>query len=787
MQSCRVIGINRGSLEMRNIGKAVAARRHTDKLPIAASPRNDYAERSSPSSLFWILRRRLTLVLLTIAVIVGATTIWLAVTTPVYRASALLQLDQSISANAERSDKEAPPIREIEQQLDYSVRVQMEAVKSRSVARRVVADLQLYKIPEFNPKGYQPIAINAAAQAQPLKNGTAGVNTNQSVPAAAPDPLATVAPAVAESTIDQLLAHLNAEQVGTTNFIRVTAESINPAMAAKIANAVVQSYVAVSTEELATKNKRLIGVLSARTDELNERLKSAEFKVADFKRQNGIDSSFAEGAGAAQIQGAAAAVAVARGESAQASAIAARQRSAGSAESGLLTNLRNQESNLQSRLANLSTQYGARYPEVLSVSAELREVQGAIAAEAARASANIQSASDGASARAGQISSELGGLRAKARSQDMVSPELGSLEREVETSNSLYLSMLERVKELQTRAANPTPEALPVSNAIMPTSPSFPKPFQVLSVALVSAIILGIFLALIVDSFDNRLRSGEQIGRLTLLPTFAMIPQRGTIPKRLDVAGTALDTPNSVFAEAFRSAFLEIISHTSGLDSRMVVITSALPGEGKTSVSLGIAMSAMTQGMRAIVLDFDVRRRGLTKVLDLLDNTAGLDTYLMGKTSLEDSISYSTKGGGIASMTVCETPENPASLFDAEKLEALFKKLRSQFDFIVIDTPPIMAVRDAKILASYSDATVMTARWGMSTPETVRSVTRLLGNALIGVIITRVNYAKHAHYGYGDAVHYYSRYSSYYNEPDDILKSRLKKWLSTFRQKFSAA
>lgn len=772
---------------MRNVGKAVATRRQTDTVPAAVSPSSNYAEQSSSLSLFWILRRRLPLILLTIAVIVGASAIWLATTTPVYRASALLQLDQSISANSERSDKEAPPIREIEQQLDYSVRVQMEAVKSRSVARRVVADLQLYKVPEFNPKGYQPIAGDIAAQAQPTDTGVARVAQSQSLPLAGSDPLANVSPAIAESTIDQLLAHLTAEQVGTTNFIRVTAESVNPATATKIANAVVQSYVAVSTEELANKNKRLIGVLSARTNELNERLKSAEYKVADFKRQKGIDSGFAVGAGAAQIQGAAAAVAVARGESAAASAVAARQRSAGSAESGLLTSLRSQESNLQSRLANLSTQYGARYPEVLSVSAELREVQGAISAEAARARANIQSASDGASARAGQISSELGGLRAKARGEDMVSPELGSLEREVETSNSLYLSMLEQVKELQTRAANPTPEALPVTNAIMPTSPSFPKPFQVLSVALVSSIILGIFLALIADSFDNRVRSGEQIGRLTSLPTFAMIPQRGTIPDQLGGPGTALNSPNSLFAEAFRSGFLEIVSRTRGLDSRVILITSALPGEGKTSVSLGIAMSAMAQGMRAIVLDFDFRRRGLTKLLDADIDKAGLDTYLMGKTSLHDSIGYSALGGGIAIMPVSETPDNPAALFDADKLEVLFKNIRSQFDFIVIDTPPIMAVRDAKVLLEYADASVMTTRWGMSTPDTVRSVARLLGNALIGVIITRVNYAKHAHYGYGDAVHYYSRYSTYYNEPSETPQGRLQRWLSRFWQKYSSA
>lgn len=751
----------------------------------AVSPRNDYVDDGSSTGLLWILRRRLPLILLTIFIVVGATAFVLAMTTPVYRATAVMQIDETMGANAERSEKEAPPIREIEQQLDYEVRVQIEALKSHSVARKVVADLQLYNEREFNPGGYKPLPPRAPAS---VPAGIAGVDGKDEVAAArAPDPIIAVPPAVVENTIEALQAHINAEQAGMTNFIRVTAESTNPDMATKIANAIVQSYVATRTEELVANNKRLIGDLGARTEELSQRLKDAEYRVANFKRQKGIDSSFALGAGAAQIQGAATEVASARGASAEAAAIAERQRLAGSASSGLLTNLRNQESDLKSRLANLSTQYGARHPEVMSVAAELRTVQGAVAVEAARAAANIQSVSDGASARAGQISSELGGLRAMARSQDMASPELGGLEREVETSKTLYLAMLERVKQLQIRGANPTPEALPVTEALVPISPSYPKPFQALSVALISSIILGIFFALIADSFDNRLRSGDQIGRFTALPTFTMIPQRGTIPQRLDGPDGSMSAPKSIFAEAFRGGFLEIMSRTNGDHSRVILIASALPGEGKTTVSLGVAMSALSQGMRAIALDFDFRRRGMTKTLGLQDSPVGLDTYLMGKASLEEAITYSAKGGGIASMPVSEVPDNPAALFDPEKLATLFEALRSQFDFIVVDTPPIMALRDAKVLAKFSDASVMTARWGASTPDTVRSVTKLLGDALIGVIITRVNYTKHARFGYGDAVHYYSRYSNYYNNNDELTPNRIKRWISKLRQKMSAA
>lgn len=775
-------------------------------LPAVASSDSDYGHAPASNGLLRILRRRFALILTTVLLVVGAAIIALALATPVYKASALMQLDESATATSKpvASMDQAAPVREIEQQLDYSMRVQIDALKSRPVARKVVAELQLHTLPEFNPGGFKPISQPAPAPvaAPPVAVASAPGSQSASAPVAeaaavpvspAPvDPLALVPPSVVERTIDALLAHVTAEQVGTTSFIKVSAESTDPKLATKIANALVQSYVATRTGEIADTNRRMIADMSARTDQLSERLRAADFAVSDFKRRHGIDAGFALNASAAQIEGAAREVASARGASAEAATIAAGQRSAGSATSSLLTSLRNQESTLSSKLANLQTQYGARHPDVMSTAAELDQVRAAVATEEARASANVMSTSAGAGARAGQLAGELGGLRAKARGQDMARPELAALEREVETLNSLYLGMLEKVKDLQIRSVNPRPEAVPVSVALVPGSPSFPKTGQTLAVALIASIILGIILALIVESFDTRLRSGEQIAQLTALPTFAMIPQRGTIPNLIERqdggSTTPAVAPKSVFAEAFRDGFLEIMSRVGAEKSSVILITSALPGEGKTTVCLGTAVSAVTQGMRAIVVDFDFRRRGLTKLLELTDFRPGLQDYLKGDAPLEKCIAFSPKAPGLACLTVSEVPDNPSELFEMARLEELFTALRAQYDFIVIDTPPTMALRDAKVLAQFADASIMTARWGKSSPETIRSVTRIMGSALIGVIITRVDYAKHARFAYGDSIQYYSKYSSYYNDneaADD--DSGYLTWFQRFKRRFSGS
>ncbi|WP_324827751.1 GumC family protein [Qipengyuania zhejiangensis] len=752
--------------------------------PALPGPVDYQDEVGSPHGLLSVLRRRLRLILAVVFAVMAVTSLWLWFATPIYSATAVMELDAAVGAGGSTDPNRPPPVSELEQQEDYSARVQMEALKSRPVARKVIADLGLLGVEEFNG-GVEPVADlrpeGSSATQDDLSTAMVDGEDTTSDPRLAGVPAETI-----EAAIDSLLSAISVEQAGNSNFIVITAKSENPQRAMDIANAIVDSYTENRTAEIAELNSRLLADLGERTEELSDRLKGAEYKVAEFKRRNGIDSSFAEAAGAAEIQGAAAAISSARGESAMASAAAARQRAAGAARSPLLDNLRNRESALESQLANLSTQYGARHPDVMRVTAELREVKQAVAAEAARASAAVESERAGANARAGQIASDLGGLRARARRQDMANPELAALEREVQTSNSLYLSMLERVTELQLRSDNPRPEAIPVSTALLPDSPSFPKPRQTLAVAMAAAVILGVFLAMVMESFDNRIRSGDQIRRITSLPTFAMIPQKGTIPNEMEGPEDAGNTPRSIFAEAFRDGFLEIVSRVNGENSRVIMVTSALPGEGKSTVSLGVALSALGQGMRAIVLDFDFRRRGLTKMLGLEDHPQGLDTYLKGQTDLDGAISNSARIPQLASMTVTGMPDNPASMFDTNKLLELFAQLRARYDFIVIDTPPVMALRDAKVLAAYADGSVMTARWGKSSPDTLKSVMQVLGNNLIGAVITRVNYAKHARFAYGDALQYYSKYSYYY---DDDFEERtfIQRVIDSIRRKFRPA
>ncbi|MFB0612660.1 GumC family protein [Aurantiacibacter poecillastricola] len=766
---------------------------HVFSPPALATNETGNNSIQSPHEFLSIVRRRLRLILGIIVLVMGATALALWLATPIYSASAVMQLDEAFAIDNNTAPNSSPaPIREIEQQTDYSIRVQIDALQSQAVARRVVADLRLHESPEFNkrlpddavyviPEVIRPDRPTVASGDLTFDEAIENSDAAMAAAEVAIDPLADVPPPVLSSVISELQSRINVEQAGTTNYLVVTAQSRDPELAMNIANSVVANYTEERVAELTEKNSRLLADLEVRTEELSDRLSAAESAVADFRRRNNIDASFAEGAGAAEIQGAASAVSLARAESAQANALANRQQSAGSGESALLTNLRNRESQVASELANLSTQYGGAHPDVQRRTAELAEIRSAINAESARVAANVEAARAAANVRAGQIASDLGRLRAQARNQDIVGPQLAALEREVETSNNLYLNMLGRVTELRLRQANQRPEAVPVTSAILPGAPSFPKTTQTLAVAFVAAIILGILMAIVAEAFDNRVRSAEQLRKVTGMPTFAMIPQKGTVPNQVNQEEGGKLTPMSVFAEALRDGFLETVLRTNGKNGRVINIASALPGEGKSTIALGFGATAVEQGMRAIVVDFDFRKRGLTRMLGLDDNETGLDTYLAGKNSLEEAISHSPKLPRLASLTVARTPDNPSALFDAARMEELFTKLREQFDFIVIDTPPVMALRDAKVLAGYSDATVAMARWGKSTAATLKPVMQVLSGKLIGFVITRVDYRKHARFAYNDTLAYYSKYSHYYNSSETEQPGLIKRLLNAFR------
>jgi Mrp family chromosome partitioning ATPase len=273
--------------------------------------------------------------------------------------------------------------------------------------------------------------------------------------------------------------------------------------------------------------------------------------------------------------------------------------------------------------------------------------------------------------------------------------------------------------------------------------------------------------------FDNRLRSGEQLYRLFGLRTFAMLP---LLPREIPltaVENPVVTEPQSLFAEVARTLATEVDELAQGRQNQTVLVTSPLPGDGKSSVALTLAVASVSMGRSAIVVDFDLRRPGpsILRSIQASSGTPDLIELLTGtgdpRRLLPAENAEATTEKTAVVLSTRESVRNPGSLIRGWQVGRLLERLRDQYDLVVINAPAVLAVRDATTLSGIADSTLMVVHWGKTTVEQLRAAMKLLHTPVAGAVFNQVDYAEHARRGYGDAVQFYMGSASYYSDNFD--------------------
>lgn len=714
------------------------------------------------------MRRRLPLagaIAIIVATLVGAN---MSLQTPLYSASALIVLDP-------RQQQVVNPNQEIMSDLPSTnmtvVDSEIEVLRSRRLAERLVADLGLVQNPAFNP--YLAPQREAPAWLQAIR-------TTLGQPAQRPDtPAEGYEAALEDMIIERVWRSIAARRRGMTYAIEVSAVSPDPALAARLANAAVEAYLTLQVEDRVEAARRASGWLGERLDELRADVEEKERAVEAYRAQTGLLDAGGSSLTETQIAEVQTSVLAARADLAEKRARYRQvqelvrqgtsiEETADVLNSSAILDLRGRQSQIDRQIAELEQRYRPEHPELQSARAARDDIERQLRVEIGRIANSLRNEVEVAQSRLGALEASLSGARGELVESNDALVRLRELEREAQASQEVYQNYLRRLEEVTAQDRLNSTNARVVTNARAPRAPFSPNLRVTLALAIVLGLIAGIGTAILLELLDQTITSAERVEEKLGVAVTGTIPQvsrrylKLLAPGEQNPAGYLVDKPMSAFAEAFRVLRTAIVYSDPDRRRRIVAVTSALPDEGKTTTALCLARVAATAGERVLVVDCDLRRRSLNEALDIAPLT-GLLQVLAGEKTLEEAIVHD-EHTSVEILPLAEAAFSARDVFGSDAMRELIEEMRSQYDLVIFDCPPLLAVADARVIAALSDTTLLVARWGKTQFPVLRNALHQAletGADVIGVAINRVNPRSGAT-SYNDALYYYKGNKGYY-------------------------
>ena len=726
-----------------------------------------------------LLDRRKALIVGCGLVAVALMALIIAQQTPMYKASARLLLDtrtfKVVSTEAALSGVDTMNVSAIQSEL--------EVIQSEFLIGRVVDKLGLANNQDFN--GSKPPSFIDSAFAPLRELWATGIST---LLAPAPKPQqvqpARSSRAAEESdprrraAIGAVAGGLSVTLLGRTYVILITVESPDGAMSARIANALAEAYLADQVDTKNEANRRATVWLEQRLAELRRNLQMAEEAAASYRRDKGLAGS-PEGTVSTQtlseLNGKYLSARTKRIER-EARLVALGKASLNPGEianiaevsgNSTLATLRIQDVELHRKIAELSATLGDNHPKLVQTRNELASVRARFLSETQRITLAVRAELDAAKAEEDELKELVDKAAVVSGTASHYEAEQKQLEREAQSNRTLYESYLTRFKELREQQDIQRADARILAYAQPSGAPSSPNYKSGLMAAFLVGCLLGMAGAVAGEKLDRVFRSAAQVEDATGVGVLGMVPEvKGAATQRSNVVAHVLENNTSPAGEAIRAVFTAISLGSLDRPPRVIAVTSATPSEGKTTfvAALGGLLTKMNASRRVLIVDLDLRQARMSAALGLEERGGTIDDYLMGLKTLEECTKRHHNSGVDYILARSNTPNAP-EILESHAMKAALATFSERYDLVILDGPPVMAVSDARIIARLADYTVFIVQWAKTPREVVKTaLSALLGvSSHVGIVINRVNLAKHARYGYGDHGDYYSRYRGYYH------------------------
>jgi len=716
-----------------------------------------------------VLRKHQWLIMFFLLAVVSIVTIATFRMQPIYVATARVEVDRE-NNNAIRF-ADSGNIDDAYADLEYYTVTQSKILQSETLAMLTIKSMGLDRLPEF---GGDP--------SRPLKSGASG------------GPASLVRPAA----LTGFLTSLSVQRVPNTRLLDVTFESPDPTLAARVVNAHLNNFIEQNFKSKFDAATQASNWLAGQLNEMKIKVESAEDARLAYERQNQIwtidekNDISTQKLGDLNKQ-----LTEAQGERINKEAVYQLAQSgnydaiAAVRESTVIQDILKQQTTLTSQYADAVNQYGPKFPKVLRIQAQIKDLDQLLEREKINIGNQVEAEYRGARERELLLQKALDQQKTETNATAEKLVQYNILSHEAEANKQLYDGMLQKLKEAGISAGLRSSNIRIVDPALIPTGPSRPNKARNVMLSILVGLVGGIGLALLREYLDNTVKTPDDIEALAHLPSLAVVPalsnasgkRTGRFSRLLRAPVIASkegraelishNMPQSQMSEAFRALRTSLLLSQADHPPQVILMTSALPREGKTTAAVNLAVTLAQLGDKTLLVDADLRKPGINRALSLVDGKhAGLSSYLAGVSSLDLITVPHPAITNLAAIPTGPIPPNPADLLSSRRLTELIAELRTRYKFVVIDSPPIMAATDAVILSVLVDGVLMVVRSGETPKEAFVRTRDLLASVkchMLGVVLNAVD-ASSPDYYYSYRYYPYS-YGGYGRE-DDSRKSR---------------
>src|SRR3984885_11952710 len=682
---------------------------------------------------------------------------------PVYRARVLVEI--------QKENPDIPTLQElfqVESISDTYLETQYRILKSENLARRVIADLKLYQLPEFD----QPAPWWTRREQEASLSSAAGSTAGNISPESAID----------NEVLKKFQDRLDVEPLKRSRLVEVSFESNDRNLAAQVVNTLASTYIQQNLESRWQASQKASEWLSQQLMGMKSKLEKSEDDLQQYARDNGLlfletDKGTSENIVTQRLRQLQEELTKSQADRYEKESLYLLVQQGdfsslpGVFNNKLMQDLTEKLAELERERSRLSSIFNPDYPQVKEIQSQIDESQTTLSGERERAAKAI---TNDYRAPVGRENMLHQAFKDQQREADLIaekSVQYNILKREADTNKQLYVGLLEKLKETGVSTSMKAANIRVIDPAYPPKKPDSPRVSLNLSLAMLLGLSLGIGAAFLQEHLDNSFKTAGEIERFLQLPALASVPavQAATngnghslyararhmagekYPAAIVPAWNRIEGngQNTALAEAFHELRTSVLLSTAKHPPKTLLVTSAKGGEGKTTVAANLAVSLAQLGEKVLLIDADLRRPSLHNFFGI-PNTCGLVNFLTGNPDWQSLLSHSAPVG-LSVLPSGPIPPNPADLLSSEYMPALIREASKEYKFIVLDSPPLLNLADSRILATLVDGVILVVGGGITPRELVHRAYASAVDAGSHVLGATINFAdtRSDYYSYG--------------------------------------